>query len=264
MKLNIKNETAKLKSVVLGQPGSMGKIPTLEESYDAKSYDTILKGIYPKEEVIIHEMTEFEKVLKKYDVQVFRPEIIEDYNQVFARDVAFVIEDKMIISNVIQDRADEQDAYRKIFEKVKWRNIINLPEPAHIEGGAACLHTRFAQGDAVDRFTGLHDANPRVVGIARADHHGGLAVPHVHRQQATVIGRRGRYNLDDLDRSQCGCLAHHPHGLAHRASLAAGTGGDCGHCRADGRPLAQQLPELRHLRLQLGDPLLSGIGICGC
>ena len=135
MKLNIKNETAKLKSVVLGQPGSMGKIPTLEESYDAKSYDTILKGIYPKEEDIIHEMTEFEKVLKKYEVQVFRPEIIEDYNQVFARDVAFVIEDKMIISNVIQDRADEQDAYRKIFEKVKWRNIINLPETAHIEGG---------------------------------------------------------------------------------------------------------------------------------
>ena len=68
-------------------------------------------------------------------VQVFRPEIIENDNQVFARDVAFVIEDKMIISNVIQDRADEQDAYRKIFEKVKWRNIINLPETAHIEGG---------------------------------------------------------------------------------------------------------------------------------
>lgn len=135
MKLNIKNETGRLKSVVLGQPKSIGPVPTLEESYDAKSYYSIENGIYPKEEDIIAEMTAFEKVLKKYDVEVFRPNIIKDYNQVFARDVAFVIEDKMIISNVIKDRADEQEAYRKIFEKVEWRKIINLPETAHIEGG---------------------------------------------------------------------------------------------------------------------------------
>ena len=135
MKLNIKNETGRLKSVVLGQPKSIGPVPTLEESYDSKSYYSIENGIYPKEEDIIAEMTAFEKVLKKYDVEVFRPNIIKDYNQVFARDVAFVIEDKMIISNVIKDRADEQEAYRKIFEKVEWRKIINLPETAHIEGG---------------------------------------------------------------------------------------------------------------------------------
>ena len=135
MKLNIKNETGRLKSVVLGQPKSIGPVPTLEESYDAKSYYSIENGIYPKEEDIIAEMTAFEKVLKKYDVEVFRPNIIKDYNQVFTRDVAFVIEDKMIISNVIKDRADEQEAYRKIFEKVEWRKIINLPETAHTEGG---------------------------------------------------------------------------------------------------------------------------------
>ena len=135
MKLNIKNETGKLKSVVLGQPKSMGPIPTLEESYDAKSYHSIEHNIYPKEVDIISEVSAFEAVLKKYDVEVLRPAIIKDYNQVFARDVAFVIEDKMIISNVIKDREDEQEAYRKIFEKVEWRKIINLPETAHIEGG---------------------------------------------------------------------------------------------------------------------------------
>jgi N-dimethylarginine dimethylaminohydrolase len=135
MKLNVKNETGKLKSVVLGQPKSMGPIPTLEESYDAKSYHSIEHNIYPKEEDIISEVSAFEAVLKKYDVEVLRPAIIKDYNQVFARDVAFVIEDKMIISNVIKDREDEQEAYRKIFEKVEWRKIINLPETAHIEGG---------------------------------------------------------------------------------------------------------------------------------
>ncbi len=135
MKLNIKNETGRLKSVVLGQPNSIGGIPRLEESYDAKSYNSILKNIYPKEVDIVSEMTAFEEVLLKHNVKVYRPEVIEDYNQVFARDVAFVIDDKMIISNIIEDRADEQEAYRKIFEKVAWRNIINLPETAHIEGG---------------------------------------------------------------------------------------------------------------------------------
>ncbi|MBS1572965.1 MAG: amidinotransferase [Bacteroidetes bacterium] len=135
MKLNITNETGKLKSVVLGQPKSMGPNPTLEESYDAKSYHTIAHDSYPTEIDIVAEMDAFESVLKKYGVEVLRPSIIQDYNQVFARDVAFVIDDKMIISNVIKDRSDEQEAYQNIFEKVEWRKIINLPETAHIEGG---------------------------------------------------------------------------------------------------------------------------------
>lgn len=143
MKLNIKNETARLKSVVLGQPKSNGAVPTLEESYDAKSYYTIAHDVYPTEEDIVSEMNAFEKVLKKYDVEVLRPDVIQDYNQVFARDVAFVIEDKMILSNLIPDRADEQEAYSKIFERVAWRDIINLPESAHVEGGDVIVWNDF-------------------------------------------------------------------------------------------------------------------------
>ena len=143
MKLNIVNETSRLRSVVLGQPVSMGAIPTLEESYDAKSYHSIQNGIYPSESDIVHEMSAFEQILKKYDVEVYRPQIIKDYNQVFARDVAFVIEDKMIISNIIADRYDEQDAYRKIFARVGWKKIINLPDSAHIEGGDVIVWNDF-------------------------------------------------------------------------------------------------------------------------
>lgn len=143
LKLNIKNESAKLKTVVLGQPKSMGGVPALEDSYDAKSYDSIKHQRYPQEEAVIREMDAFEAVLHKHGVEVLRPAIIKDYNQVFARDVAFVIEDRMIISNVIKDRADEQEAYRKIFEKVEWRKIINLPESAHIEGGDVIVWNEF-------------------------------------------------------------------------------------------------------------------------
>ncbi len=143
MKLNIKNETATLKSVVLGQPDSIGNKPTLDESYDAKSYHSIENNIYPKESDIISEMNAFERVLKKYEVEVLRPEVLENYNQVFARDVAFVIEDKMIISNLIHERAAEQEAYHNIFEKINYRNIINLPGTAHIEGGDVVVWNDF-------------------------------------------------------------------------------------------------------------------------
>jgi len=66
----------------------MGPVPTLEESYDATSYYSIENTMSPKETDIIDEMNAFEAVLQQYDVEVFRPSIISDYNQVFARDVA--------------------------------------------------------------------------------------------------------------------------------------------------------------------------------
>ncbi len=135
MELNIKNETGKLKTVVLGMPLSNGAVPTLEECYDAKSYHTLLNDTYPTQEDITSEMENFKEILNKYGVKVYRPKVIENYNQVFARDVAFVIEDKMIISNLIDDRADEQEAYKEVFEQVNWKNIINLPSSVNVEGG---------------------------------------------------------------------------------------------------------------------------------
>ncbi len=135
MKLNIKNETGILKKVVLGQPKSNGKVPTLDECYDAKSYYILQNDTYPTQEEITNEMEQFKSVLEKYNVEVFRPEIIEKCNQVFARDVAFVIDDKMVVSNLIPDREEEQNAYINIFEQINWRNLIKLPESVHIEGG---------------------------------------------------------------------------------------------------------------------------------
>jgi N-dimethylarginine dimethylaminohydrolase len=59
-------------------------------------------------------MSEFEQVLKKYNVEVLRPTLIEDCNQVFSRDVGFVIEDEFFIANIIPDRLEELQAYREI------------------------------------------------------------------------------------------------------------------------------------------------------
>jgi len=140
MILNIQNETARLKTVVLGQPHSMGKAPALEETYDAKSYETVKNNDYPHEDDIVDEMTAFEKVLLKYGVEVLRPLILPNSNQVFARDVAFVIDDKIITSNIIPDRADEQEAYAPVYSQIAFNKIYNLPEKAHVEGGDIILY----------------------------------------------------------------------------------------------------------------------------
>jgi N-dimethylarginine dimethylaminohydrolase len=140
MKLNVKNETSTLKAVVLGQPGSIGNVPAMDKTYDAKSYETVLNGVYPTEEAIYKEMSAFEKILLKYDVQVFRPWTLENCNQVFARDVAFVIDDKIINSNIIPDREDEKEAYEVIYNQIAYNKIYNLPEKAHVEGGDVVLY----------------------------------------------------------------------------------------------------------------------------
>ncbi|HEY6915006.1 MAG TPA: arginine deiminase family protein [Paludibacter sp.] len=139
MNLNIKNETGTLKVVVLGQPGSIGKVPSIEKTFDAKSYESVLNGVYPTEEAICKEMNAFEKVLLKYNVQVFRPLTLENCNQVFARDVAFVIGDKIINCNIIPDREDEKEAYEVIYDQIAYNKIYNLPDKAHVEGGDVVL-----------------------------------------------------------------------------------------------------------------------------
>ncbi|MBT8318671.1 MAG: amidinotransferase [Gramella sp.] len=135
MNLHITNETSKLKAVVLGTAESIGPIPTLEEAYDPKSKEHIKAGTYPKEEDMVKEMDAVAAVLKKYDVEVFRPKIIDDYNQIFTRDIAFVIEDKFIKSNILPDRDQEIEAIEHVMRKIDPDKIITLPEEAHIEGG---------------------------------------------------------------------------------------------------------------------------------
>jgi len=139
MNLSIKNETSLLKTVVLGQAGSIGKTPSPEMTYDAKSYESVMNGSYPKEEDIYKEVSAFEKVLLKHNVQVLRPWTLENCNQVFARDVGFVIDDKIINSNIIPNREDEKEAYEVIYDQIHFNKIYNLPEKAHVEGGDIIL-----------------------------------------------------------------------------------------------------------------------------
>jgi N-dimethylarginine dimethylaminohydrolase len=135
MVLNIQNETSMLKAVVLGTAISSGPTPKVEECYDPKSVENVIAGTYPRESDMVKEMDAFDRVLKKYEVQVFRPSIIEGVNQIFARDIGFVIEDKFIASNILPNRISEIEAISEVVEGIDPEKRIIPPEDVHVEGG---------------------------------------------------------------------------------------------------------------------------------
>ena len=139
MQLNVKNETSRLRAVVLGTAESNGPTPTAEEAYDPKSLEHILAGTYPKNEDMIFEMEAVASVFKKYDVEVFRPKVIADYNQIFARDIAFVIDDIFVKANILPEREKELDAIQYIIDQIDPKRVVRPPEEAHIEGGDVML-----------------------------------------------------------------------------------------------------------------------------
>ncbi len=141
MNLNIQNETSRLRAVVLGTAESNGPVPKLEDAYDPKSIEHIKAGTYPKEKDMVAEMEAVAQVFKKYDVKVYRPEVIKDYNQIFARDIALVIEDKFIKSNILPDREKEIKAIQYVIDEIPSENVYKAPsEDIHFEGGDIMIH----------------------------------------------------------------------------------------------------------------------------
>ena len=143
LELNVHNETSRLRAVVLGLANNNGPTPTVDEAYDPKSLEHIIAGTYPKEKDMIDEMEAFSAVLKKYNVKVYRPEMIENYNQIFSRDIGFVIDDIFIKSNVLPDRERELDAIQYLVETINPKKVVRPPEEVHIEGGDVMLWNNY-------------------------------------------------------------------------------------------------------------------------
>jgi N-dimethylarginine dimethylaminohydrolase len=141
--LHITNETSRLKAVVLGTAFSNGPTPKVEEAYDPKSLEHILAGTYPLEADMIKEMEAFLRIFEKYDVKVFRPEIISDYNQIFSRDIGFVIDDVFVKANILPDRERELDAIQYVIDQMDPAKVVRPPEAIHIEGGDVMLWNNY-------------------------------------------------------------------------------------------------------------------------
>ena len=135
IKLNVVDETAPLKAVVLGIAKHNGPEPKLEEAYDPKSKEHIIAGTYPEESDMVREMEGFEAVLVKHGVKVYRPSVIPNCNQIFSRDIAFVIEDILIKANILPDREEEYQAIKYLIDQIDPAKVVYPPQEVHVEGG---------------------------------------------------------------------------------------------------------------------------------
>ena len=140
LSLHVLNETNRLKSLILGLPNDFGGTPSLESCYDPQSRFHVNHNTFPLQKDITKEMNDLLQVFHKYEVVVYRPENIMGLNQVFARDIGFVIGDKFVVANVIEDRKEEVPAIKSITDKISPKQLIKLPKDAFAEGGDVIIH----------------------------------------------------------------------------------------------------------------------------
>ena len=119
--VKILDETAPLEAVILGTAASMGGVPALEKTYDPKSKQHILAGTFPKEDDLVYEMEGVREVFEKYTVEIF------------SRDIAFVIDDKLVIPCVTHERKQESDGIEHITNQVE--HVLLPDEHLFMEGG---------------------------------------------------------------------------------------------------------------------------------
>jgi N-dimethylarginine dimethylaminohydrolase len=137
--ININNEIGRLRSVILGAASDFGGTPKEVDCYDPKSKENVLNGTFPTEQDLSDELNKFREVLEKYNVKVFRPEIIQNLNQIFIRDIAFVIDDKIIVPNIISNRSNEINGINYLLKDIDSKKILRLGVDSMVEGGDVIL-----------------------------------------------------------------------------------------------------------------------------
>ena len=135
--LDIRDETAPLEAVILGSAHDCGE-PTRHNLTDS-AY--CASGQAPMEKDLVAEVEGFRSVLSDLGVQVVHPGNLPGTQQVFARDLAFVIGEKFFWGNLKRaDRRAEREELRRTLA-VLAPDLIAVEPPAHmlLEGGDIVL-----------------------------------------------------------------------------------------------------------------------------
>ena len=158
MKLHAVNEWSPLQTVVVGTAQSMGGTPSLDAAYDPKSKEHIQAGTFPLEADCQRELDGLASLLEAHDIEVLRPEVVNDLNQIFSRDIGVVVDDRMIVTRVIEDRAAEWHGIAPLLKEVSEGHLLHPPQGVRVEGGDVMpmngeLWVGYSPQQDFDRFT---------------------------------------------------------------------------------------------------------------
>ena len=141
--IKIQNEFDNLKAVIVGIADNFGGIPKINDCYDPKSKQHVQQGNYPTNIACVKEINNLIDIFKKYNINVYQPKNINGVNQIFTRDIVFVIDEKLIIPNIIDDRKHEITAIDNILKLIDNSNKIIMPKDARVEGGDVILSNKY-------------------------------------------------------------------------------------------------------------------------
>ena len=136
MNINVFDENSQLKELVVGNSFNFKSQINFRDLYDPISLFHYLKGTFPNKYKLQNQISNFKKILLNYNVKIHDLEVL-DTNQIFVRDLGFIIDNKFFISSILPDREFEIQGLKKILKQIK--NIVKLPKNAHIEGGDVVL-----------------------------------------------------------------------------------------------------------------------------
>ena len=171
LEVKILDETAPLESVILGTARDLGtpflkyvdpkdwpsdSAPIEDLVTDPKSRYHIMNGTLPMESDLRSENDHFIRTLIKYNIQVFQPITLPETNQIFTRDIGFVIDDVFIKSNMAtRARQTEFFAIRDIVSKIM-NEVWFPPQSVKVEGGDIFpYHNKVFVGQAAKGSEGL-------------------------------------------------------------------------------------------------------------
>ena len=130
---HVHNEWAPLRTVVVGIGTGLGGPPDLASTYDPKTREHVLAGTFPAEQEVAQELDGLAALLMHQGVEVLRPEAL-GFDQVFARDIALVIDDTFIVARMVENRQAEQEALGSLLGESASK-AVHPPEDVRIEGG---------------------------------------------------------------------------------------------------------------------------------
>lgn len=137
MKLRIENETGNLEAVVLGHGLERGT----PRGINPQMRWHLKNGTFPGDDVVQAEIKELTRIFVAAGVEVHRPSVLADVEQIFTRDIGFVIGDTFVVANMRkEERMTEIEAIQELLKSFDQSKILRVPKGAFIEGGDVIVH----------------------------------------------------------------------------------------------------------------------------
>lgn len=128
---------------MLGTAAAMGAPPNIQDLYDPSSKKHLLAGTFPKKANLQQALTDLEQVFLRYGVSVVRPDNVVNCNQIFTRDLGFVVDDIFVRSNIIPQREKELAGLNSVLTQIPASKQLVFPKKVHIEGGDVIVHNDY-------------------------------------------------------------------------------------------------------------------------